>query len=210
MIGPPCFGGIQIRERGPTGWWILESEIVKCDFVSRGTRTWEWLRCRRPASIVNHIPVLPSERILRRDYNPKCWVGKKYWPWVLRGCHLQFLLDLASAFILRSDSTGLMTTLYSLRFESPPTWSARSPYLYPPGTGYSSYTYFFTFNTYCISDTTRIAWKHSVRQFICCCLCIHWRGNMFAKPLPGNLEGGTRSKVISEASFYFFRTGKVS
>jgi hypothetical protein len=31
---------------------------------------------------------------------------------------------------------GLMTTFYCFRFETPPTWRARSPYLYPPGTGY--------------------------------------------------------------------------
>jgi hypothetical protein len=30
---------------------------------------------------------------------------------------------------------GLVTLLYCLRFETPPTWRARSPYLYPPGTG---------------------------------------------------------------------------
>jgi hypothetical protein len=35
---------------------------------------------------------------------------------------------------------GLMTTFYSLRFETPPTWRARSPYLYPPGTGCPNYT----------------------------------------------------------------------
>jgi hypothetical protein len=29
----------------------------------------------------------------------------------------------------------LMTTFYCLRFETPPTWRARSTYLYPPGTG---------------------------------------------------------------------------
>jgi hypothetical protein len=28
--------------------------------------------------------------------------------------------------------SGLMTTFYCLRFEIPPTWKARSPYLYPP------------------------------------------------------------------------------
>jgi hypothetical protein len=33
-----------------------------------------------------------------------------------------------------------MTTFYSLRLETLPTWRARSPYLYPPGTGWSSYT----------------------------------------------------------------------
>jgi hypothetical protein len=35
---------------------------------------------------------------------------------------------------------GLMTTFYCLRFETPPTWRARSPYLYRPGTGWPSYT----------------------------------------------------------------------
>jgi hypothetical protein len=29
---------------------------------------------------------------------------------------------------------------YGLRFETPPTWRARSPYLYPPTTGWSNYT----------------------------------------------------------------------
>jgi hypothetical protein len=29
---------------------------------------------------------------------------------------------------------------YCLRFETPPTWRARSSYLYPPGTGWPSYT----------------------------------------------------------------------
>jgi hypothetical protein len=33
-----------------------------------------------------------------------------------------------------------MTNFYSLRFETPPTWRARSPYLYPPGTGWPGFT----------------------------------------------------------------------
>jgi hypothetical protein len=47
-------------------------------------------------------------------------------------CRLQFLLVLASAVILRSESRGPMTTFYCLRFETPPTWRVRSPYLYLP------------------------------------------------------------------------------
>jgi hypothetical protein len=35
---------------------------------------------------------------------------------------------------------GLMTIFYCLRFETLSTWRARSPYLYPPGTGWLSYT----------------------------------------------------------------------
>jgi hypothetical protein len=36
--------------------------------------------------------------------------------------------------------TGLMTTFYCLRLGTPPTWRARYPYLYPPLTGWPSYT----------------------------------------------------------------------
>jgi hypothetical protein len=51
--------------------------------------------------------------------------------------HLQLLLVLASR--IRSPA-GLMTIFYCLRFQTTPTWRARSPYLYPPGTGWPSYT----------------------------------------------------------------------
>jgi hypothetical protein len=33
------------------------------------------------------------------------------------------------------SSTGLMTKCYSLKFETPPIWRARFPYLFHPGTG---------------------------------------------------------------------------
>jgi hypothetical protein len=33
-----------------------------------------------------------------------------------------------------------MAIFHCLRFETPPTWRARSPYLYPPGRGWPSYT----------------------------------------------------------------------
>jgi hypothetical protein len=35
---------------------------------------------------------------------------------------------------------GLMTIFYCLRFETSPTWRARSLYLYPPGTRWPGYT----------------------------------------------------------------------
>jgi hypothetical protein len=38
------------------------------------------------------------------------------------------------------SSTGLMTIFYCLRLETLQTWRARSPYLYPPGTGRPGYT----------------------------------------------------------------------
>jgi hypothetical protein len=38
-----------------------------------------------------------------------------------------------------SSPTGLMAIFYIFRFETPTTWMARSPYLYPPRTGWPSY-----------------------------------------------------------------------
>jgi hypothetical protein len=38
------------------------------------------------------------------------------------------------------NPAGLMTISYCLRFENSPTWKARSPYLYPPETGWPSYS----------------------------------------------------------------------
>jgi hypothetical protein len=40
---------------------------------------------------------------------------------------------------LGPSPAGLVTIFYSLRFETPPTWRARSSYLYPPRTGWPSY-----------------------------------------------------------------------
>jgi hypothetical protein len=37
------------------------------------------------------------------------------------------------------NPAGHMTIFYCLRFETPPSWRARSPYLYPPGAGWPSY-----------------------------------------------------------------------
>jgi hypothetical protein len=52
-----------------------------------------------------------------------------------RVCKLLLLLVLASAVPRDSRSYFIVAIL-----ETPPTWRARSPYLYPPGTGYPSYT----------------------------------------------------------------------
>jgi hypothetical protein len=57
-----------------------------------------------------------------------------------RVCSLQLLLVLASRVILMSDSRGLVTIFYCLKFKTPPTLRVRSPYIYPPGTGWPGYT----------------------------------------------------------------------
>jgi hypothetical protein len=64
------------RSSGPPGLRILESERVKCGHESCGTRTWEWLRWRKPAPIVNDRPILSSERMLHNDYNRRCRLEK--------------------------------------------------------------------------------------------------------------------------------------
>jgi hypothetical protein len=57
--------------------------------------------------------------------------------WVWR---LQLLLILASTVILRSESRGTNEHILQAQIRAPPYWRARSPYLYPPGTGWPSYT----------------------------------------------------------------------
>jgi hypothetical protein len=54
-------------------------------------------------------------------------------------CRLQLLLAWPAQSFSGSSPVGLMATYYSLRFETPSTWWVRSPYLYPPGTGWPSY-----------------------------------------------------------------------
>jgi hypothetical protein len=41
---------------------------------------------------------------------------------------------------LGPSPAGPITTFYCLRFETPQTWRTTSPYLYPPGTWWPSYT----------------------------------------------------------------------
>jgi hypothetical protein len=54
--------------------------------------------------------------------------------------HLQLLLAFASTVILTPSFMGLMTIFHCLSFKTLPTWRARSPYLYPTGTGWPNYT----------------------------------------------------------------------
>jgi hypothetical protein len=49
-------------------------------------------------------------------------------------CHLQLLLVLASAVILRSEPHGTHDHTLPFQIQDPPTWRARSSYLYPLGT----------------------------------------------------------------------------
>jgi hypothetical protein len=55
-------------------------------------------------------------------------------------CRLQLLLTFASAVILRSESRGTHNHILLSQIRDSPPWRARSPYLYPPGTWWPSYT----------------------------------------------------------------------
>jgi hypothetical protein len=41
---------------------------------------------------------------------------------------------------LLGRSPAELTAIFTVSFETPPTWRTRFPYLYPPGTGWPSYT----------------------------------------------------------------------
>jgi hypothetical protein len=55
-------------------------------------------------------------------------------------CHLQLLLVLASAVILRSEFRGTHDRILLSQIRDTPTWRPRFPYLYTPGREWSSYT----------------------------------------------------------------------
>jgi hypothetical protein len=54
--------------------------------------------------------------------------------------HKKVLLGLSRAITLGSKSCRTHRLYFTVSYEIPPTWRARSPYLYPPGTGCPSYT----------------------------------------------------------------------
>jgi hypothetical protein len=62
---------VEVSGPDPEVWGSLESERVKYDYDSRGTRTQEWLRWRGSAAIINDRPILSLERMLRKDYDRK-------------------------------------------------------------------------------------------------------------------------------------------
>jgi hypothetical protein len=55
-------------------------------------------------------------------------------------CHLQFLLGLASAVILRSEPRGTRDHILLSHIRDSPNLEGQVPYLYLPGTGWPGYT----------------------------------------------------------------------
>jgi hypothetical protein len=109
---------------------------------------------------------------------------------------------------------GPMTVFYCLIFGSPPTRRARSPDLYPPGTGWHSYTprHWVTFSTprktlratvevfelrfhtlvthlFCWSSLYSLGTEcaeNNFRRSFYCYMCIRFRGSVFIDPLLSN------------------------
>jgi hypothetical protein len=93
---------------------------------------------------------------------------------------------------------GLMIVFYCLRFETPPTWRARSPYLYHPVTGWSrSPGTGFPFRR--LLRLAGLRWRYSDRpprwvrdgphrkhRFHYCCAIVSVETYLFAKPLLSN------------------------
>jgi hypothetical protein len=98
-------------------WWFTASPFILATRPLRLTKDFFFL------NTCFHSPYVTSS--LMRE-----WV-----------CCLQLLLVLASTQLFSAPSpVRLMTSFYCHRSKTSPTWIARSPYLYPPGTGWPSYT----------------------------------------------------------------------
>jgi hypothetical protein len=92
-----------------------------------------------------------------------------------------------------SSPAGLMTIFYCVRFETPSWWRARSPSLYPPGTGWSNYTprHCVTFSSPSTTDSCSaydlLARAAQKKTFLCYCLqLLLCKTCLFAKPLLSN------------------------
>jgi hypothetical protein len=82
----------------------------------------------------------PKTRFLLLSHN--CWfveVGRPLWREDRSVAYNWYWPSPKQSFSGPSPA-GQVTMFYCLRFEIPPTWRARSPYLYTPGIGWPSYT----------------------------------------------------------------------
>jgi hypothetical protein len=108
-----------------------------------------------------------------------------------RVCPLKLLMVLASAVILGSESRG---TRDRLRFETPPTWRARSPYLYPSRTGWLSYTPRHWINSVtAFTSLISTLHRHHGKHRLYCWWRHRLRGSVFTEPL---LRNGLHNIVV--------------
>jgi hypothetical protein len=75
ITGLPCSGGDTKTGTCPSRLGESRGDSKMWSWVPR-TRTWEWLRWRGPAIIVNDSYILSSERMLHKGNDRKCSVKK--------------------------------------------------------------------------------------------------------------------------------------
>jgi hypothetical protein len=87
-------------------------------------------------------------------------VGRPLWrgdgPVVYNCCWPSPALSFSGA-----SPTGFMAIFCCLRFETPPNWRARSPYIYPSGTRWASYTRGTGFPSRRLLGLERLRWRYS-------------------------------------------------
>jgi hypothetical protein len=80
-----------------------------------------------------------------------------------------------------------VTIFYCLRFETPPIWRARSPYLYPPGRGWPSYAprHWVPFSSppTTLRDTVELFHPASTRNSDCNASCLEGTSNSSARTM---------------------------
>jgi hypothetical protein len=98
-------------------------------------------KCRRgfglDTGFIDHLRIVNTGncRSLTGLHTPKVTVTTAH-----STCSLQFLLASPAQSFSGPTPSGLATTFYYLKFETPPSCRARSPYLNPPGTWWPGYT----------------------------------------------------------------------
>jgi hypothetical protein len=114
---------------------VLDPASIRYWILSSHSQSYVTTDCQSTSLSWNKAPIWAYDEIFITVTQLRlCWCGALS---VTRGrvCRLQLLLAL-----LGPSLAGLVTMFYCLTFETPPTWGVKSPYLYPPGTGWPSYT----------------------------------------------------------------------
>jgi hypothetical protein len=120
--------------------------VTNLSWLTLNSTTWVWIWHILRPTVTRPVclGINPLLGLMTRFFNTVrdlrvCWYGA---PSLTRGrvCLLQLLLSSPAQLFLGPSPAGLMTTLYCLRFDTPPTWRTRSLYFYPPGTEWPGYS----------------------------------------------------------------------
>jgi hypothetical protein len=119
---------------------VFPNRTESCSYKSKSKPKSHYDRQSVGQSVL--VSGIHLERAINFSFSSKCSLdscGVCYFvaPSLTRGrvCNLLLLLVLAS-----SDPRDSRPHFIVPILETPPTWRVRSPYLYPPGTGWPSYT----------------------------------------------------------------------